>query len=119
MAASSRRRKVERNMKNSRGSGNARAGFIGQSLQQAVALVAAVALLLAPVAWADGRTPLKPGWNMYSPQQDAEVGQQVSLDAERQLNMMNDTRVDNYLTTWATDFRHMRRATSFNIRIRA
>ena len=83
--------------KNLRGSGTARVGLIGQSLQQAVALVAALSLLLAPVVWADGRTPLKPGWNMFSPQQDVEVGQQVSKNAERQLNMMNDSRVDNYL----------------------
>src|ERR1700682_6054226 len=73
--------------KNLKGSGPARGGLIGHNLQQVVALVAAWSLLLAPVAWADGRTPLKPGWNMFSPQQDAEL----------QLNMMNDSRVDNYL----------------------
>ena len=83
--------------KNLKGSRTALGGLIGQSVQQVVALVAAVSLLLAPVAWADSRTQLKPGWNMFSPQQDAEVGQQVSTDAERQLNMMNDSRVDNYL----------------------
>lgn len=85
------------NKKNLKGSGTTRGWLIGQSLQQAVALVAAAALLLAPVAWADGRTQLKPGWNMFSPQQDAEVGLQASKDAEQQVNMMNDSRVDNYL----------------------
>ena len=44
------------------------------------------------------RTQLKPGWNMFSPEQDVEVGQQVSRDAERQLPMLNDSRVDNYPT---------------------
>ena len=44
-----------------------------------------------------GRTQLKPGWNMFSPQQDVEVGQQVSKDAEQQLPMLNNSRVDNYL----------------------
>jgi hypothetical protein len=48
------------------------------------------------MAWAE-RTPLKPGWNMFSAQQDVEVGQQVSRDAERQLPLLNDSRVDNYL----------------------
>jgi hypothetical protein len=76
--------------------GTRRVGPIGQSLRQAVALAAAVALVMAPVAWAD-RTPLKPGWNMFSPQQDVEVGQQVSKDAERQVPMLNNSRVDNYL----------------------
>ncbi|HXM93797.1 MAG TPA: M48 family metallopeptidase [Candidatus Dormibacteraeota bacterium] len=64
--------------------------------RQAVALLAVVALVVAPVARAD-RTPLRPGWNLFSPDQDVQVGQQVSKDAERQLNMMNDSRVDNYL----------------------
>ncbi len=82
--------------KNLRGRGAARVGPIGQSLRQAVTLVAALSLVLAPVAWAD-RTSLKPGWNMFSPQQDVEVGQQVSKDAERQVPMLNDSRVDNYL----------------------
>ncbi|HVS87320.1 MAG TPA: hypothetical protein VHF01_03740, partial [Candidatus Acidoferrum sp.] len=82
---------------NLKGSATARGGLIGQSLQQAGALVAAFSLLLAPVAWADGRTQLKPGWNMFSPQQDVEVGLQTSKDAEQQVNMMNDSRVDNYL----------------------
>ena len=73
-------------------------GLIGQTLRQALAMAASLALLLAPAAWAaDGRTELKPGWNMFSPQQDVEVGQQVSLDAERQLPMLNNSRVDNYV----------------------
>jgi hypothetical protein len=83
--------------KNLKGSGTARVGLIGQSLQRTFAPVAALFLLLVAVAWADSRTQLKPGWNMFSPQQDAELGQQASKDAERQLNMMNNSRVDNYL----------------------
>lgn len=55
-------------------------------------------VLLAVVALAaDGRTVLKPGWNMFSPQQDVEVGQEVARDAERQLPMLNNARVDNYV----------------------
>ena len=46
---------------------------------------------------ADGRTPVKPGWNMFSPRQDVEVGQEVSRDAERQLPMLNNSRVDQYV----------------------
>lgn len=59
-------------------------------------LVSVLALLLAPLALAE-RTELKPGWNMFSPQQDVEVGQQVSQEAEQQLPMLNNSRVDNYL----------------------
>jgi Zn-dependent protease with chaperone function len=67
-----------------------------RGLRHPVMLVALVALILTPLAWAQ-RTPLKPGWNMFSPQQDVEMGQQVSGDAERQVAMLNDARVDNYL----------------------
>ncbi len=77
--------------------GMRRAGRLGRGVRQAVALVASLALVLAPLAWAD-RTPIKPGWNMFSPQQDVEVGQQVSRDAERQLPMLNDRRVDDYVS---------------------
>ena len=73
-----------------------RLGPPGQSLRQAVVLAVALALVPAPLAWAD-RTQLKPGWNMFSPQQDVEVGQQVSSEAEQQVPMLNDSRVDNYL----------------------
>jgi hypothetical protein len=58
---------------------------------------AALTLLLAVALAANGRTVLKPGWNMFSPQQDIEVGQQLSPDAERQLPMLNDSRVDSYV----------------------
>ena len=69
-----------------------------RGMRQAVAVVAAVALALAPLAWAE-RTHLKPGWNLFSPDQDVQVGRQASRQAERQVPMLNDSRVDNYLNT--------------------
>lgn len=44
-----------------------------------------------------GRTALKPGWNMFSAAQDVELGQQASAEVARQVLMLNDSRVDNYL----------------------
>jgi len=64
--------------------------------RRSMTIVAAVALILAPLVWAQ-RTQLKPGWNMFSPQQDVEMGQQVSRDAEKQVPMLNNSRVDKYL----------------------
>jgi hypothetical protein len=67
-------------------------------MRRAVALAAALCVPLAAVVWAaDDRTVLKPGWNMFSPQQDVEIGEQVAPDAERQLRMLNNSRVDNYV----------------------
>ncbi len=68
----------------------------GARLRAAIALLATVSLAFAPAAQAE-RTKLKPGWNMFSPQQDVEIGRKVSADAERQLPMLNDARVDRYL----------------------
>ncbi len=43
------------------------------------------------------RTKLKPGWNVFSPQQDVEIGKEVSKQAEQQLVLLNDRKVDGYL----------------------
>jgi hypothetical protein len=68
----------------------------GKAFSQAVALVTALLLAWTPVAYAD-RTAVKPGWNVFSPQEDVQIGQKVSADAEQQLVMLNDARVDRYI----------------------
>ena len=73
-----------------------RSSGFARGMRQAAALIAALSLALAPLAWAE-RTHLKPGWNMFSAQQDVELGRKVSVDAERQVPMLRDARVDNYL----------------------
>lgn len=50
----------------------------------------------AVLVWAQ-RTELKPGRNLFTPQQDVELGQQASQEAEKQLPMLNDAGVDGYL----------------------
>jgi Zn-dependent protease with chaperone function len=65
-------------------------------MSMGLALVAALALAVVPAALAS-RTQLKPGWNLFSPDQDIEIGKKVSRDAEKQVPMLNDSRVDNYL----------------------
>lgn len=44
------------------------------------------------------RTQLRPGWNMFSPEQDVELGRRAAADAEKQLVLCNAPRVDAYLT---------------------
>jgi hypothetical protein len=53
--------------------------------------------MIVPCAGAQ-RTQLKPGWNMFSPQQDVQVGRQAALDAQKQLPLCNAPAVDAYLT---------------------
>ncbi len=84
--------------KNNGGSGTGPASSLGLVWRQTLAVVASFALVLSPAAQAqDGRTVLTPGWNMFSPEQDVEVGREVSADAERQLPMLGESRVDNYV----------------------
>ncbi|MEO8380362.1 MAG: M48 family metallopeptidase [Acidobacteriota bacterium] len=58
------------------------------ALMLAVSLVAGVA---------EAQTKISPGWNMFSPQQDVEIGAQSAAEADRQLPILNDSNVQNYV----------------------
>ncbi|RPH28889.1 hypothetical protein EHM92_09845, partial [bacterium] len=53
-------------------------------------------LTLVPAVYGQ-RTKLEPGWNLFSAQQDVEMGQQVAADAERKLPIIKDNRINGYL----------------------
>jgi len=57
-------------------------------LMLALSLVAGVA---------EAQTKVNPGWNMFSPQQDVEIGQQSAVQAEQQLPILRDSDVDAYV----------------------
>jgi len=59
--------------------------------------VLALSVLSCVPAFAQ-RTQLRPGWNMFSPQQDVQVGKQAAADAQRKLPMCNSRKADAYLT---------------------
>ncbi|HUR80911.1 MAG TPA: M48 family metallopeptidase [Thermoanaerobaculia bacterium] len=46
---------------------------------------------------ADAQTKINSGWNMFSPQQDVEIGQQSAVEAEQQLPILNDRNVESYV----------------------
>src|ERR1041384_2381983 len=46
---------------------------------------------------AQAQTQIKSGWNLFSPQQDAEIGQQTGVEAERQPPILRDAEVENYI----------------------
>ncbi len=71
-------------------------GSTGRAAFNTLVLALILALIAAPMAFSQ-RTELKPGWNLFSPAQDIELGREVSKDAEKQLPMLNDRRVDDYL----------------------
>jgi beta-barrel assembly-enhancing protease len=64
---------------------------------RAACWIGAFCLLLVPGSFAQ-RTQLKPPWNIYSPDTDIKEGQQFAHQAEKQLPLCNDPKVDAYLT---------------------
>lgn len=68
---------------------------IGQAQRLPAALALALVLPLAALA---DRTQLKPGWNLFSPQDDVTLGKKAAQDAAKQLPLCKDAKVDEYLT---------------------
>jgi predicted Zn-dependent protease len=60
--------------------------------------VIALAIAMALTAGlAEAQTKVNPGWNMFSPQQDVEIGQQSAVAAEQQLPILRDADVEAYV----------------------
>jgi len=59
-----------------------------------MAMVVALALMTGV---AQAQTKVNPGWNLFSPQQDVEIGQQSAVEAEQQLPLLRDANVDAYI----------------------
>ncbi|MBI4473333.1 MAG: M48 family metalloprotease [Acidobacteria bacterium] len=59
-------------------------------------MVFALIFALVGTAAAD-RTKLKPGWNIFSPEQDVEMGREVSAEAERELPILNNRQATAYV----------------------
>jgi hypothetical protein len=62
-----------------------------------LSLLGVFCFLLVPGASAQ-RTQLKPPWNVFSPQTDIQEGKQYASQAEKQVALCNDPKVDAYLT---------------------
>jgi Zn-dependent protease with chaperone function len=59
--------------------------------------VAFLVVLALASGVAEGQTQIKSGWNMFSPQQDVEIGQQSAVAAEQQLPLVRDADVDAWV----------------------
>ena len=46
---------------------------------------------------ANAQTKLQPGFNLFTPEQDIEVGQQSAVKAEQQLPILNDAAITAYV----------------------
>lgn len=59
--------------------------------------ITVVLALVMSVGIADAQTKIKSGFNLFSPEQDVEIGQQSAAEAERQLPIVNDASVNAYI----------------------
>jgi len=66
-------------------------------LHKLSAYTTAFALIAALTAYADSRTQLKPGWNLFSTEQDVEMGLEVAKQAEIKLPILNDPSATAYI----------------------
>jgi len=56
-----------------------------------------LALFTFPVGTALAQTQVKPGFNVFSAEQDVEIGRQSAVEAERQLPMVRYSSVERYI----------------------
>lgn len=61
---------------------------------RAIAAVVVAVTLSAP---SSAQTKITPDQNKYTPAQDVQVGQEAAAEARKQLPMLNDDRVDDYI----------------------
>jgi Zn-dependent protease with chaperone function len=75
--------------------------FTGEEIMQrtrtARTAIALVTVLMLSATIAGAQTNIKPGFNLFSPQDDVNVGQQSAVAAEQQLPMLNDAQTNAYL----------------------
>ena len=60
-------------------------------------LVAVVAALMLSAGIADAQTQVKSGFNLFSAEQDVQIGQQSAAQAEQQFPLMRDSEVEAYV----------------------
>jgi len=65
--------------------------------QGTAAMRALLAILLAAAICFAGIKQLQPGFNLFTPQQDVQLGKEASAEIQRQLPLLRDTEVDRYL----------------------
>ena len=60
-------------------------------------LLASALVLCTPLVARAQTKPATPGFNLFSVEQDVEIGRQSAVEAERQLPMLRNRNVDRYL----------------------
>jgi Zn-dependent protease with chaperone function len=61
--------------------------------------IALIALMTLAAGMASGQTIVKPGFNIFSVDQDVEIGRQSAIQAEKQLPMLSNAAVSRYVSS--------------------
>ena len=69
--------------------------FVARTVRKTIAVIVMVVAAVGPIQ--AQRTELKPGFNVFSPQQDIEMGREVADEAERELAIIDDADLEGYL----------------------
>lgn len=75
-------------------------------------------LAVAGLADAQLRT-LKPGWNLFSPQQDIQLGHEAAAEVERKMAVIHNRELDDYLNTLLNRLKQSPHAGTFPYTIHA
>jgi hypothetical protein len=70
-------------------------GTVSQSFPNRSWRLAAALLLIAGLAGA--QTRVKPGFNLFSPEQDIQLGQEAVKEIEKEVEIVNDSQLSNYI----------------------
>ena len=68
-----------------------------KSAAKALALWLALAIGALPAVAAPGPTTVRPGFNLFSTQQDIELGRQSAAQVEKQIPLIHDPAIDQYV----------------------
>jgi Zn-dependent protease with chaperone function len=68
-----------------------------RTIQALSILLTSALVLCAPLAAQAATSRPTPGFNLFSVEQDIEIGRQSAVEAERQLPLLNDRNADRYL----------------------
>src|ERR1700745_1501478 len=66
-------------------------------MQQTKWMRSLVIVALLSTAVAQAQTKIKPGFNLFSPNDDVQIGQQSAQEAVQQLPLLNDAQVNAYV----------------------
>ncbi len=61
--------------------------------------IASVLIMAAVAAGADGPRKLKPGFNLFSKDQDVQLGKEAATEIEKQYTLVNNSQLQAYLTS--------------------